>query len=361
MKKILLSARDLKIGGIEKALISLINYLLEQGYDVTLVLEKKEGELLKNIKDNVTILEYTPSSMKLGLIRKTVNLLKRLKFIIKYANKFDVSISFATYSESGSFVARTASRNSILWCHADYLSLFEGNHEKVEDFFENIYYDCFSKIVFVSESARKTFLEVFPNQKNTYYCNNLVDNKEIYEMTEETIKLKYNQETTTFLNVGRHDEKQKKLSRIIKAAIVLKKENYNFRIIFVGEGQDTSKYIKLVKKYNLQKNIIFVGAKKNPYPYFKIANCVILSSDYEGYPVVFLESYILNKPIITTNVSDYKDIQNGRGIVTSKDVKGIYKAMKSFLDNGYQIKKEFNVIEYNQSIKNKLSKILEKF
>ena len=55
----------------------------------------------------------------------------------------------------------------------------------------------------------------------------------------------------------------------------------------------------MVYSFGLEDNIKFLGKKKNPYPYYKLADAVVLSSDYEGYPVVFLESYILNKPIIT--------------------------------------------------------------
>ena len=236
MNKILLSARDLKIGGIEKALINLINYLIANNYDVTLILEEKKGELLDEISDKVKIVCYTPSRFKI------VNLFNRLGFLFKYYNKFDTSISFATYLKSGSFVARMASKNSILWCHADYLSLFDGNKSKVKEFFEKLYYDYFSKIVFVSKQAQKTFLSVFPEQKNTYYCNNLIDYNKIYKQSEEKINLKYDPNIVTFLNVGRHDEKQKKLTRIIGAAKKLKNRNYEFRIIFVGDGKDTKKY-----------------------------------------------------------------------------------------------------------------------
>lgn len=354
MNKILLSARDLKIGGIEKALINLINYLIANNYDVTLILEEKKGELLDEISDKVKIVCYTPSRFKI------VNLFNRLGFLFKYYNKFDTSISFATYLKSGSFVARMASKNSILWCHADYLSLFDGNKSKVKEFFEKLYYDYFSKIVFVSKQAQKTFLSVFPEQKNTYYCNNLIDYNKIYKQSEEKINIKYDPNIVTFLNVGRHDEKQKKLTRIIGAAKKLKNRNYEFRIIFVGDGKDTKKYKKIVNKNNLQDKIIFVGKKENPYPYYKISNCVVLSSDYEGYPVVFLESYILNKPIITTNISDFEDIQNGRGIVTTKNIEGIYKSMEKFINNGYYIINPFNVREYNKNVENTLESILSR-
>ena len=180
-------------------------------------------------------------------------------------------------------------------------------------------------------------------------------------MAKEQIDIKYKPEIPTFLNVGRHDEKQKKLSRIIAASRRLKEENYKFRVIFVESGQDTKKYKKIIKKYNLEKNIILVGPKENPYPYFRISNCVILSSDYEGYPVVFLESYVLNKPIITTDVSDYGDIQNGRGIVVKKNEKEIYRAMKRFIKSGYKLNKKFDARKYNNEVENKLNEILEKF
>ena len=273
--------------------------------------------------------------------------------------RFDVSISYATYSKPDSFVARVASKNSILWCHADYLALFDNKKFEVKKFFEEIGFDEFSKIVFVAKSAMNSFKEVFPNKTNLYYCNNLIDVNEIYEKAKEKILIHYNREITTFLNVGRHDEKQKKLTRIIKAASLLKRENYKFRIIFVGSGQDSTQYKKMVKKYKLQKNIFFEGSKTNPYPYYQISDCVILSSDYEGYPVVFLESFLFNIPIITTDVSDYGDILQGRGIVTSKNTKSIYKAMKKYMENGYIINKEFDAKKYNKQIKNKLKEILK--
>ena len=359
MKKILLAAKNLEIGGIEKSLITLIHYFEENGYNVTLALEERKGKLLKQIDKDVNVIEFKPCSISFNPLRKVINFIKQTKFKIRYKNKFDFSISYATYSKPDSFVARTASKNSILWCHADYLAQFNGNKKEVRKFFEDIYYDEFSKIVFVSKRAKQTFLEIFPEQRNVYYCNNFINSNKIYELSKERIKLRYNQEITTFLNVSRHDEKQKKLSRIIKAAALLKKEKYKFRIIFVGNGKDTPKYKYLVEKYDLGKNIIFQGSQENPYPYFKISDCVVLSSDYEGYPVVFLESFLFNKPIITTDVSDFRDIQDGRGIVTPKTTKGLYKAMKQYLEKGYRLEKRFDAKEYNLKIEKQLKKILK--
>ena len=359
MRKILLAAKNLKIGGIEKSLINLVKYLKENGYSITIVLEEKKGKLYEQLEKDIPIIVFRPSSIKITCIRKTINFLKQLIFKIKYGNKFDTSISYATYSKPDSFAARTASKNSVLWCHADYLELNKGNIKETKKFFEEIHYDEFSKIVFVSKSAKESFLQLFPHQKNVYYCNNFIDSTKIYEQAKEKIKIKYNQEIKTFLNVSRHDEYQKKLSRIIKAASLLKRENYKFRIIFVGDGKDTHKYKYIAEKYNVRQNIIFEGSQNNPYPYFKISDCTILSSDYEGYPVVFLESFLFNKPVITTDVSDFKEIQAGRGIVTTKSTKGMYKAMKEFLENGYRIEKKFNSRKHNLEVEKQLKKILK--
>ena len=360
MKKLLFSAYSLDIGGIEKALVTLLNKLNEIGYDITLVLEKKQGIFLDEINKNIKIIEYKPSYSKNIFKRKTRNMFKRIKFYIKYKNKFDFSACFATYSLVASFTSRVASKNACLWGHADYLTLFDNNVDTMKNFFQKIYYQKFKKIIFVSKEGKESFIKIFPETKEKVsVCNNLIENKKIEELSKEKIELKKDENRTTFINVGRHDEKQKKLSRIIKAAKRLKEENYKFKILFIGDGQDTDLYKKETEENNLAENIVFLGKKKNPYPYYKISDCVILSSDYEGYPVVFLESFVMNKPIITTKVSDYKEIEGKYGFVTEKDENDIYKKMKMFIENGFEIKNKYDIDKYNQKIIEKIKLIIE--
>ena len=370
MKKILFGAYSLDLGGIEKALVILVNKLQEKGYDITLVLEKKQGIFLNEINPQIKIIEYAPSDSKNIIQRKLINLFKRIKFTLKYKNKFDFSACFATYSLPASFVARTASQNCYLWGHADYLSLFNGNENEMKKFFIDRNYNQFRKIIFVSEEGKESFIKAFPEMKErTMVCNNLIDAKKIIKMSEEKVpeedlkitkKLNNgeNRKITTFINVGRHEERQKKLSRLIDAASLLKKDNLNFQILFIGDGPQTDEYKKQVKEKQLENNIIFLGRKQNPYPYFKISDCVILTSDYEGYPVVFLESYILEKPIITTKVSDYKEVENKHGYVTEKNTKDIYEKMKLFIENGFEVKERFDSEKYNFEIIKKIEELI---
>lgn len=357
MKKLLFAAYSLDIGGIEKALITLLNTIQEKNYDITLVLEKKEGIFLQELNSQIQVITFTPNNDKNILKRKIINLIQQIRFTLKYKNKFDFSASFATYSNSSSFVSRTASKNSCLWGHADYLTLFENNIEQIKTFFKEKKYNKFKKVIFVSKEGKDSFVSVFPEMKEKVeVCNNLIDNKKIEKLSNEKIELE-KEEVVTFLNVGRHDEKQKKLTKLIEASRKLKQENYKFKILFVGDGPDTNKYKDMIQRYGLEEQIIFIGRKQNPYPYFKISDCIILTSDYEGYPVVFLESKILNKPIITTKVSDYEDIEGKYGYVTTKEIDDIYEKMKLFIEDGFEITEKFNVEKYNKDIIEKLEKL----
>ena len=87
------------------------------------------------------------------------------------------------------------------------------------------------------------------------------------------------------------------------------------------------------------------------------SDCLLMSSDYEGYPVVFIESMILGKPIITTEVSDsLLDVKDKYGIVVEKSENGVYSGMKEYLDKGFNMQK-FNAERYNEEILRKLNEI----
>ena len=355
MKKILFSAYSMEVGGIETALITLLKSIKNK-YDITLVLEKKEGLFLNEVPENVKIITYKPSDFKVAIIRKMINFIKQQTFKLKYKNKFDFSASYATYSYSAGFVARTASQNSALWVHNDYLNFYNGDVEKYKSFFKKLKVEEFKKIVFVSENDKKIFLKYFEEQANKCVkCNNLINYKQIIQKSKEPASdLEQRDNIVTFINLGRHKEAQKKLSRIINATKKLNKEGYIFRVIFVGDGEDAEKYKKQAEGIS---NIEFLGAKKNPYPYLVKSDCLLISSDYEGYPVVFVESMILGKTIITTDVSDsMQDVKDKFGIVVDRSEEGVYQGMKEYLDKGFNIQK-FDAEKYNEEILQILHKI----
>ena len=55
--------------------------------------------------------------------------------------------------------------------------------------------------------------------------------------------------------------------------------------------------------------------------------------------------------------STYKQVE-GRGILTEKTVESTYKAMKEVIENGYEIKNQFDYNKYNEEISKKIEDII---
>lgn len=357
MKKILIASYSLGFGGIETSLINLLKNFDLKKYKVTLVLEKKEGVYLNDVPKEVEIKEYKVSTSNNFVIRKIKNLINRIKWIIKNYNKYDASISYATYSGPCGFVARTASKNKILFVHNDYYQIYLKDERQTKEFFDKLKICKYNHVVFVSNESRESIEKLYPVIK-AKTINNLIDHKKILDLSKE-IEVEKKENKKTFLFVGRLDEHQKRVSRIIEVANKFKdKKNLEFWIL--GDGEQRPTYEKMIKKYKL-KNIKLLGAKKNPYPYIKVCDAILLTSDYEGFPVVYNEAIILNKPIITTiNVSDESiNIQDGFGMLCNKDVKSICQAILKFINENHNNSKRLDFKKLNKKRIDMIMELLE--
>lgn len=326
-KKILFTAYSLDVGGIEKSLVNLLNNINYDKYEVTLILEKKEGIFLDKLNENVILKELKVSSLNILPIRKLINYFRKLNFKIKNHNKYDFSCCYATYSYSSNKLALIASKNSSLYVHSNYKDLY--NKEEFCNFFNTRNIDKFKHIIFVSNESRDYFKEVYPELSDKLLViNNFIDVDSIKKQANENLKIKKAKKNKLLVFVGRLDDSSKKLGR----AINLVKNIPNLELWIVGDGQDKDLYRNLVIENKLDQRIKFLGQKKNPYPFMKQADYIILTSDYEGFPVTYLEALVLNKEIITTiPVSDDKiDIKEYANIV-SKDETKMVKEVEEIL------------------------------
>lgn len=360
-KNILFTANNMDIGGIEKSLLNILKLLNYKKYEVTLILQEKKGAFLSEIPKEVKVVEYKISNNPNVILRKIKNRTKLLSWIIRNYKKYSFAACFTTSCIPCSILARFLGKKSAFWVHANYLDLYDNDKAKVKAFFDERKVSKFNNIIFVSNESRLSFTEQFKElQDRCITCNNLIDYKDIIEKSKAKVDVTVPKDTFIFLNVSRHEEHQKRLSRLINASKLLAKNNYKFEVWLIGNGPDEEKYKSLVKKHNLEKYVKFLGPQKNPYPYYKKANTFILTSNYEGFPVVYIEALVLNVPILTTvYVTDnVVDIKKGHALITDFDDNSIYLGMKKMIDQKWKTVAIFEPEKFNKRIMEILEKII---
>ena len=357
MKKLLFTAVSLDIGGIETSLINLLDNINYNKYKVTLILEKKEGVFLNKINKNVTVKELKVSNFKIKFIRKIINYLRKLKFKIFNKNKYDFSCCYATYSYSGNKLALIASKNSAIYIHNDYNNIYKDKKEYY-NFFNSRGIDNFKYIVFVSNESRLSFVNHYPElESKTRVFNNFVDFDKIILLSKEQIKEKKPLKNKLFVYVGRLDEDAKKITRLINLTEKIK----DIVVWVVGDGPDRNMYESLVNTKKISNRFIFLGKKKNPYPYINLADYIILTSNYEGFPVVYLESIVLKKKIITTiPVSDDQiNIRDFAYIISKEEEKEVIEVKKILNAKDNEIKFNVSLKEIQEKRIKELEKIFD--
>lgn len=346
MARIFIAANSMIIGGIENSLINFLNSIDLNRHTITLLLQEKNGKLLNRIPSKVNIVEYKPLVHKNILVRKIKNRLNFIKFIQSNKNKYDVSICYASYVYLPSIIVRKICKNNYMWVHTDYTKKY--NDKDFRKFCDKYGYKKFKNLVFVSKNALDNYFLKIKNQKYIV-CHNIIPYEEIQEKSKEIIEFKKDSKIT-FLNVSRHDEDAKKITRIIEAAQLLVNDNItNFAILLIGNGPDTALYKKMVENNKLEEYVKFINSTSNPFPYFKLADYFILTSDYEGGPLTIYESLILKLPVITTDVGDVREfVENHNGIIIEKNSEFLKKVMKEFILKKKHYEVDFDPLKFNK-------------
>lgn len=120
-------------------------------------------------------------------------------------------------------------------------------------------------------------------------------------------------------------------------------EFHDVKLLLVGGGELQLELESLIAELKLENRVIMVGNVSNPLDYLNASNVSILASLSEGGapPLTVLESGIVKKPLIYTQVGDLEcilDVNTGYKII-DKSNESIYRAMKKV----YLDKKNLNV------------------
>ena len=300
MKKLIFFAKHMEIGGLEKSLLNLLNSLDPEKYSVELVLEERHGPLLEQLGDHISVKEYRLSACPFVPLRKLLNFTKRMLWKLRNGNKYDFSCSYCTYSVIGSRLAQYASPNSCLYVHNDYTTIYPDEKE-FADFFAQLRTEQFRHVLFVSNESKAAFTERLPHHADKCdVVNNIVEWESVRSKAAEPCSVAKSADETLFVFVGRLDEPHKRMSRLLEAFAAARKVRRDIRLLMVGDGPHRKLCEELIETHGLSDTVTMVGAQTNPYPYLNAADCLVLSSDYEGFPVVYFEAMILGKDIITT-------------------------------------------------------------
>lgn len=136
------------------------------------------------------------------------------------------------------------------------------------------------------------------------------------------------------LFVGRL-EKQKRLNLFLRIVKRVKESHPRLRIVLVGDGARKEMLKKEVSALGLQNNVSFPGYQRDPIPFYHRAKVFLLTSCYEGEPLVFLEAVYAGTPIVSlayTGLSGGLLIDGKTGFIARNENEAAEKVIK-LLDN----------------------------
>lgn len=355
-RKILFTLKDFCMGGITTSFLNLLKCIDYEKYDVVVVVQKMEGLFINSVPKEIKIINYNINRSKIKIYSKIHNRIKLILFTTFIHNKFDFAGCFFPYDIHSSKIARAASNNNAIWIHTDLVEYCKNIHLSIEEFDNKYKIFDFNKIFFVSIKSMNDMKKLYPIYRKKFeYMHNIINFDEIIKKSNEEIMLASHKKPL-FIYIGRFDEVEKRISLILEACQLLNVDQYELWLI--GDGQDKEKYENIIS--NTKINAKILPSCQNPYPFFKEANCLILASRYEGYPVVLDESRVLRVPVLITDVSDANEIVNNNyGYIIEPTPLDIANKMQKIINGELNYNTKFFAEKSNEQTLNTLVKTIE--
>lgn len=366
MKKIAFFVQWMLCGGVENALITLTEELVDRGNMVTIYLIKKKGDFLEKVSPKVDLLEIPMDSrlresIPVGGTKVSVRnkLSKReyfraIDFLIRHKigktefaelninlnkvpqlnEQYDIAVNFHMHSPFlvWYLAERVQAEKKYTWIHNDFkttkynISKLKSELDKNNAFFG------------VSKEIVEEFNQCIPEYKSkTYVAHNLIPYNKILKMSEEYYPeefLNIEKNRIKILTVGRLEE-QKGYDFAIDIAEKLKRNSISYKWFVIGEGSLRKSLVKEIKKRNLEDYIILLGRKINPYPYFKYCDLYIQTSKHEGWGITLTEAKLFCKPIVTTRFAGAEEqIEDGvNGEISDINIEKLYSKVEDIILN----------------------------
>ncbi len=134
-----------------------------------------------------------------------------------------------------------------------------------------------------------------------------------------------------FVSIGRLSP-EKNHARLIRAFAAVHRRHPDTRLLIVGGGALEHDLRARVVSEGLT-DAAFLAGVRDPYPLLAAADCFVLSSVYEGQPMVLLEAALAGLPIVSTAFASVADaLPSGTIHVVAQDDDALAAGMIAFLD-----------------------------
>lgn len=298
MAKIMLILPDADCGGAQRVMFTLSGQFAKSSHQVSLIVVRGGGVLECEIPDTVSVRTLLPRSTPRILL--PILAFFHICWQIQ-RQKPDAILSSITGTNLIAVVARRIMRRStaLVIRHENTAPDLK---TRLRGILVKHLYPLADKIITVSEPAAidLTYELKIPSSLVTV-VHNSVDAISIRELAKATTACAWmeNRHIPVVLAIGRLEE-QKDFGTLISAFHKVSRE-VPLRLVILGEGSQRAQLEEKVRQLQLESRVFMPGVVSNPYPWIRSCSLFVLSSRWEGQPVVLIEAMILGANIVATD------------------------------------------------------------
>lgn len=310
MKIIFLTTDITQVGGVERVLCKLCNFMVkEYNYNIKIVslYKPKRDKVYFSLDNRISIkylnVESNTSSMScIKRILNQISMIRAVKTGLKN-EEFDIVVTTNTMLGVAAALNKKHINGKIIASeHGDYYYF-----GKVWRYARKKLYNRLDKVIVLTEKD-KIMYEDFLN--NTEVIPN--------SLPFETDK-KSNLDSKKILSVGRLEE-EKGFEYIIESFSKISERYPQWKLEIVGEGSQKEKLLNRVKELKLEERIYLSNFTDNIIEKYLDSSIYTLTSRTEAFPLVILEAMECGVPCISFDLAGPKEMINNNidGIIVKQ-------------------------------------------